>query len=680
MPENCEWLSGIPPKVRKVHMSEILIFAGTAEGRSLAEELSGTGIRIHVCVATEYGEKLLPKGEHITVTSSRLDAEEMRQLMEVRQVSLVIDATHPYAVIVSENIEKACKESGKEYLRLLRDSLKSENEDILYLESVEEAAQYLKATEGNVLLTTGSKELAKYTCVPDYKTRLYARVLSTPEVAAQCAELGFEGKNLICMQGPFSEELNYAMLKQIDARYLVTKESGKAGGFLEKINASIRAGAKMIVIGRPGKEEGVSYWECLKLLMERYGLKLKQHITLVGTGMGSPGNMTIEAAGACGRADLLIGAGRILEILRAYHCPVFESYKAAEIAGFIQEHPQYKNIVVALSGDTGFYSGAKKLLEELKDYEVTVLPGISACIYLCALLKTSWEDVGFYSIHGREENILHGIRTQEKVFTLLGGRQGVKELCRKLIDYGYPEVTLSVGERLSYPEERIVVGAPVELLEQDFSELCAVLVENPAARNSVITHGLPDEAFIRGKVPMTKEEVRSISLSKMRLRRESVIYDIGAGTGSVAVEMARLADKGRVYAIEKKEEAIGLIEENKRKFAVENLVITQGTAPEAMKELPAPTHAFIGGSSGNLRSILTQLLGRNPGVRVVINAIALETVAEATSALKALGIENAEFVQASISKAQTLGAYHMMMGQNPVYIIAFSGGGEAEGN
>ncbi|HHV08831.1 MAG TPA: precorrin-6A reductase [Clostridiales bacterium] len=655
-------------------MSEILIFAGTAEGRSLAEELSGSGIWIHVCVATEYGEKLLPKGEDITVTSSRLDAEEMGRLMKEEQVSLVIDATHPYAVIVSENIKKACKESGKEYLRLLRDSLQAENDNILYVESVEEAAGYLKGTEGNVLLTTGSKELAKYTCVPDYKIRFYARVLSTPEVVAQCAELGFEGKNLICMQGPFSEELNYAMLKQIDARYLVTKESGKAGGFLEKINAVVRAGVKMIVIGRPGKEEGLSYGECLKLLVERYGLKLKQHIALVGIGMGSPENMTIEAAKACGRADLLIGAGRILGVLKAYNRPVFEAYKPAEIRGFIQEHPEYKNIVVALSGDTGFYSGAKKLLAELKDYEVTVLPGISSCVYLCALLKTSWEDVRFYSIHGREENILHGIRTEEKIFTLLGGKQGVKELCRKLMDYGYTEVILSVGERLSYPEERIWVGTPGELIKQDFSELCAVLIENPAARNSAITHGLPDEAFIRGKVPMTKEEVRTISVSKMRLKSDSVIYDIGAGTGSVAVEMALLADKGRVFAIEKKEEAVQLIEENKRKFCVDNLEVIRGTAPEAMKGLPVPTHAFVGGSSGNLRSVLTRLLDRNPGVRVVINAVALETVAEATSALKALRIENAEFVQASISKAQTLGGYHMMMGQNPVYIIAFSGG------
>ena len=655
-------------------MSKILIFAGTVEGRALAEELAGSGIQVHVCVATEYGEKLLPKGDNLSVTSSRLDAEEMKQLMEAEQVSLVIDATHPFAVIVSENIKTACKEAARKYLRLLRDSLQSENEDIIYMDSVDEAVEYLKTVSGNALLTTGSKELEKYTCVPDFKNRFYARVLSTPEVAVQCAELGFEGKNLICMQGPFSEELNYAMLKQIDAKYLVTKESGKAGGYLEKIDACIRAGAKAIVIGRPTDEEGISYSECLKLLIENYGLKPKRHITLVGIGMGSKENMTIEAAEACQGADLLIGAGRILEALKKDDCGILESYKPVEIREYIEEHPECKSIVIALSGDIGFYSGAKRLLEELKDYELTVLPGISSCIYLCAALKTSWEDVRFYSIHGREENILHGVRTQEKVFTLMGGKQGMNDLCRKLIEFGYKEVMLSVGERLSYPEERITRGTPEELLEQNFSELCAVLIENPAAKNTVITPGLPDEAFIRGKVPMTKEEVRSISISKMRLNSASIIYDIGAGTGSVAVELALLADKGRVYAIEKKKEAVELIEENKRKFGVDNLSVIEGTAPDAMKDLPIPTHAFIGGSTGNLRSILIQLLESNPNIRVVINAIALETVVEAVESVKALGIENAEFVQASISKAQTLGNYHMMMGQNPVYIIAFSGG------
>ena len=172
---------------------------------------------------------------------------------------------------------------------------------------------------------------------------------------------------------------------------------------------------------------------------------------------------------------------------------------------------------------------------------------------------------------------------------------------------------------------------------------------------------------------MTKEEIRSISISKLRLNKEAIIYDIGAGTGSVSVEMALQAIDGVVYAIEKKSEAVDLIEENKKKFGADNLVVIDGIAPEAMEQLPEPTHAFIGGSSGNLKDIMMLLLYKNPKVRIVINAITLETISEALHCVKNLEVAEVEVVQISISKSQTIGDYHMMMGQNPVYIISCTG-------
>jgi precorrin-6Y C5,15-methyltransferase (decarboxylating) len=659
-------------------MSDIVIFAGTLEGRRLAEYLANTGIRIHVCVATEYGEKLLPQGDNITITATRLDSGDMKKLFLEEQVSLVIDATHPYAVVVSENIKKACCEAKQEYIRLVRKSMKQKSSSEIWVESVDAAVAYLKETKGNVLITTGSKELASYAGVEDYKDRFYARVLSTPEVVAQCTKLGFEGRNLICMQGPCSEELNYAMLKQIDAKYIVTKESGQIGGFLEKLDAAKQANVKAIVVGRPVLEEGYSYEECLKLLLDRYHVPPLRQISLVGIGMGSIGTMTIEVMNICQNANVIIGANRMLEALKDLEKPVYESYQADEICNFIEMHPEYTNIVIALSGDTGFYSGAKNLITSLNQYEVKVYPGISSCIYLCAALQMSWEDVKFFSIHGRHENLINGIRSHEKVFTLVGGKQGITDLCHKLLEFGYGEVTLYIGEQLSYSDEKITIGTPKELQAQEFKELCSVLIENKAAKNTVITHGLSDDDFVRGKVPMTKEEIRSISISKMRLCKDSVIYDIGAGTGSVSVEIALQASHGIVYAIEKKDEAISLIEENKRKFGVENLIAVKGIAPDIMEELPMPSHAFVGGSSGNLLPILINLRNKNPKIHVVINTVTLETLTEVMSCLKQLNITNAEFIQVSISKSQSLGGYHMMMGQNPVYIISFTGGSEDE--
>lgn len=172
---------------------------------------------------------------------------------------------------------------------------------------------------------------------------------------------------------------------------------------------------------------------------------------------------------------------------------------------------------------------------------------------------------------------------------------------------------------------------------------------------------------------MTKEEVRCVSLSKLQLSEDSICYDVGAGTGSVSVEMALRASSGKVFAIEKKEDAVELLKENKRKFAVDNLEIIQGTAPEAMETLPVPTHAFIGGSSGNLKEIVALLLQKNPQVRIVINCITLETVSEALQVMKEFAFSETEVVQLCASRSKEIGRYHMMMGENPIYIITCAG-------
>ena len=191
-----------------------------------------------------------------------------------------------------------------------------------------------------------------------------------------------------------------------------------------------------------------------------------------------------------------------------------------------------------------------------------------------------------------------------------------------------------------------------------------------------MVHGICDEEFLRGKAPMTKEEVRTVSLSKLRLGEDSVCYDVGAGTGSVSIEMALRAWNGEVYAIEKKEDALALLKENKQKFAADNLTIVPGTAPEAMTELPVPTHAFIGGSSGNMNAIVKLLLEKNPKVRIVINCITLETVTEAMNAIRDFDLTDVDIVQLGAARSKSIGRYHMMMGENPIYIISCTGRGE----
>lgn len=655
-------------------MQKVVVFAGTIEGRKIAEFLNAQEVDTHVCVATEYGESLLPEGEHLTVSHDRLTEEEMEALFQKEKVTLVVDATHPYAEVVTANIREACSRADVCCLRLLRESESVQEEDVVYVDSVSEAAAWLSQTEGNILAATGSKELQAYTVIPSYEERVYARVLSLPDVVRSCAGLGFTGKHLICMQGPFSVEMNTAMLKQYDIRYLVTKEAGKNGGFPEKVQAAKAAGARLVVVGRPVMEEGYSFAACKKELIARLGLHIVQEVALVGIGPGSSDCRTKEAEMCFNRADLIIGAKRMTESVAVPGQPVWAAYDPVKIRDYIKEHPEYEHIAVALSGDVGFYSGARKLLQVLGgDVKVRILPGISSMVAFMAKLGLPWEDVVPFSVHGREINLIGQIAKHEKIYAILGTSDGVRQLCRQLVFYGMGDVRVSVGEKLSYPDEQIRTGTAADFADLETDPLCVVYVENPQAAGRIVTHGMSDELFLRDKVPMTKEEVRTASISKLHLTKDAVIYDVGAGTGSVSIEMALTVTDGHVYAIEKKDTAVALLHKNKQHFAADNLTIVEGLAPEALKDLPVPTHAFIGGSSGNLDEIVALLLQKNPGIRIVINAITLETVQEALDVMKKYPVRDTEIVSMSVARSKEIGSYHMMMGQNPVYIFSFEG-------
>ncbi len=245
----------------------------------------------------------------------------------------------------------------------------------------------------------------------------------------------------------------------------------------------------------------------------------------------------------------------------------------------------------------------------------------------------------------------------------------MENICKELCAYQMQDTTVYVGSNLSYENESIVKGTAETLAKQSFPALSVMLIEHTNPQSQIVTHGLPDESFIRGNVPMTKSEVRSISLSKLQLEPHDIVYDIGAGTGSVAVEIALQIPHGCVYAVEKNPEALSLLEQNKAQLGADCMKIISGTAPDICKELPAPNKVFIGGSSGNMKEILSLLLEKNPDVHIVITAISIETLTEFFTCCKEFELPILDITQACISKGKHMGRYHMMMGQNPVYII-----------
>lgn len=680
-------------------MKRIVIFAGTTEGRNLAECLSQAGITAVVCVATEYGTSVMPALKGITVRQGRMNRDEMTRFMKEEEFLAVVDATHPYAVEVSENIRSSAVQCGTPYIRLERDT-GSEDSCEAYFPDMAACIEELKKTEGNILLTTGSKDLSAFSEEYGLKERLYVRVLPGEESIRLCNQAGICGKQIIAMQGPFSEELNVAVMNQFDIRYMVTKESGKAGGVPQKLSAAHKAGVKVFMIGEPKKNKGICFEEVVHELERLTGVCIRRtdriHISLIGMGMGDQETCIPGAIDAIKKAGLVFGAERLLRSLRLWNilgeqAKTWPYYLAGDIVPVIKESQMRKEtskneelkVAVVFSGDSGFYSGCEKLYKILKQefsetqIKITVFPGISSVSCMAAKCGVSWQDACIVSIHGRgkredwQGEFLDAVRHNSKTFALVSGAAGIREIGGLFIEYGLEDCAVTVGYQISYPEEKISTINAEECCKIEKEGLYIVFITNPHVNKRYLAPCHKDEEFTRGTVPMSKEEVREIVVSKLRLTENAVVYDVGSGTGSVAVEIAERSGKIKVFAIEQKEEGIRLIEKNATAFGLANIRPIEGKAPECLMTLPVPTHAFIGGSSGNLKKILDVLYEKNPHMRVVITAVSMETVSEITDVLREYKLMDEEVIQLQVSRSQKAGKYHLMQAENPVFICSF---------
>lgn len=245
----------------------ILILSGTKDGREIAYRLRDKGYNLLVSTATDYGKSLYNEENGLSVISNRLDYEAMIKLIKESSIKLVIDATHPYADKVSKNINKACNYTNIPYIRYQRkkSSFDEYSHMIKWATDYEDAAKILASYKGNVLLTTGSKTLDIFAGEISPK-RLYARLLPTSEVLKKCEALGFKPSNIIAMQGPFTKEMNIEIIKKYSIGVLVTKDSGKVGGTIQKLEAAKQAGIRVIIISRPEEKQEVAFDDIHRLL------------------------------------------------------------------------------------------------------------------------------------------------------------------------------------------------------------------------------------------------------------------------------------------------------------------------------------------------------------------------------------------------------------------------------
>ena len=393
------------------------------------------------------------------------------------------------------------------------------------------------------------------------------------------------------------------------------------------------------------------------------------NVTLIGMGSGQPENLTLQGLATLRQADLILGARRLLAVLPA-GCTENRAaaYRPDEVAELLQTSGA-ENAVLVYSGDTGFYSGASSMLEKLEALGVRarVLPGLSSIQLLAAALGRPWQGWNLVSAHGRTCDPVAECMQGRPTFFLTGGSEDPATLCAQLAAEGFGDVQGVVGQCLGTPEEKLFRGSVKELAAGRFNSLSVLLVE-AAEVLPRRAPGLPDEAFERGDVPMTKQEVRAAVLAKLAVRPEDILWDVGAGTGSVSVELALAAPRGRVYAVECRPEGCALIKANREKFRTRNLVLVEGLAPAALSDLPAPDAVFIGGSKGSLAAIVDAALDKNPDARICVSAIALESLSAAVAALTAKG-RTVQVSQIAVSRAKAVGGLHLMMAQNPIYLI-----------
>lgn len=409
-------------------------------------------------------------------------------------------------------------------------------------------------------------------------------------------------------------------------------------------------------------------------------------VTIIGAGPGNPDLLSRAALDAIDIADVVIGAHRALagidvppDVVRC------ELVKTADIVAALTDAASWQRAVVVMTGDVGLFSGARRLVEALSgdaQVDVRVIPGISSASYLAARLGRPWQDWRFASAHGVACDIVAEAERAGELFLVTSGGEDPSRLSGELVQAGFGDARVTVAERLSYPDERTTCATASEIAGQTFDDLNVMLIEfaggagSPAnSRWPYASSGIPDELFIRGDVPMTKQEVRAVALAKLRLAATDTVWDVGAGTGSVSIEAALVARAGSVWAVERNATGVRLIRENADAFGCGNVHAVPGVAPEALAKLPVPDAVFVGGSAGELPSIVEAALEKNSQVRLCVPCVTVETLTEACALLSGSRFKGFEACQVSAARAEAVGSHHLMKAQNPVFLVSARGAG-----
>jgi precorrin-6Y C5,15-methyltransferase (decarboxylating) len=407
---------------------------------------------------------------------------------------------------------------------------------------------------------------------------------------------------------------------------------------------------------------------------------MRRAVTLIGIGDDGCAGLTARAVNAVAAAQVLVGGERHLQFF-----PQFKGErlvlkdKLSETLARVAELADEHNVAVLASGDPLFFGVGGLLVKKLGAEHVEILPQPSAMQWAFARLGMKWDDAAFLSLHGRPRTgLLTRLRRLHKVALFTDEENSPRWIAAHLREHGQSGWRAWVCENLGGADERVRRFTVEELAEAtDIAPLNVLVLvrEDGAWRPPPSITFLHEDDFAK-RMPkkglITKREARLLSLAMLQLRPASVVWDVGAGSGSVAIEAAMIASEGRVYAVEIDPEGVDICRENLRAHAVDNVEVVAGRAPEAFEALEDPDAVFIGGSKGSMAEIIDVALARlKPGGRLVANAITLDNVGEAYTSLRARGKEP-EVILLNVSRAEPLARYMRYEAQNPIHIFAVS--------
>ena len=408
----------------------------------------------------------------------------------------------------------------------------------------------------------------------------------------------------------------------------------------------------------------------------------KDKVHIIGVAPDGASSLLPEAHRLVNRAEIVFGGKRLLDMF-----PSLTSEKItirnnlAEATDLIKRNRGHKRIVVLASGDPNFYAIASYLTDKLGKDVVDIIPNVSAMQLAFARIKESWEDAVFVSVHSRPiEDIVETVRSNHKIGIFTDDEHTPAAIAKVLLEHGVDGYQAYICQNLGRKDEKVIETDLHSLCETKLSPLNILILlrvqqKKPAGTLYPRLLGIPDEEFHQRRPKeglITKQEVRAVSLAKMRLTDESVLWDIGAGSGAVSIEASFLVRKGRIYAIEKNDADIAIIKKNLQKFHVPNVEVVQAFAPDNLGKLPEPTAVFIGGSGGRMEEILDFVSHRlKPGGCIVINIVALENLSAAVNALKVRGFLP-DVTLVNIARSTSVMELTRFEALNPVFVVTAS--------